>query len=277
MKLTALDHQERIKDFYAAFAAVDLMAYPYFRLIYKLFDLCRQEIFEARKFGGPFRHVLDVGCGTGYHTLRIAPFCERIIGLDISAESLEVARTQAKELGINNVSFINGDITRIDFPDQSFDCVIAFGDVIGHIPHYAEMVQEISRISATGALLAFDCDNKWYLGLIHEPEERRRALAKPALGHVRTWQFMNRQLEFNTFSQRELKSLLFENRFKILKTYGFDFFSFPLREPERFQFSTSNGAMVRMVTFLNRLDIALRRFWPVNRLAYSKVIFARKT
>lgn len=276
MKLHDPDHLAKIKRFYAAVSTVNLMDYPYFILIYRLFDLCRKEIFQQQRYGGPFKRVLDVGCGTGYHTLRAAQFCQEIVGLDVSPESIELARKQVKELGISNVSFICSDINHNSFPDQAFDCVIAYGDVIGHIPDYRMALSEISRITVPGALLSFDCDNKWYLGLIREWEELRRAFERPGEGHTRTWHFRGQQLDFNTFTQGELKKLLSANRFKVLRTYGFDFFPFAIRAPERLQFSESIGWRERSVMFLNRMDIALRRFWPINRLGYTKVIFARK-
>ncbi|HLB01517.1 MAG TPA: class I SAM-dependent methyltransferase [Nitrospiria bacterium] len=276
MKLQDPDHLEKIKRFYAAISTVNLMDYPYFILIYRLFDLCRKEIFQQQRYGGPFKRVLDVGCGTGYHTLRAAQFCQEIVGLDVSPESIELARKQVKELGLSNVSFVCSDINHNPFPNEAFDCVIAYGDVIGHIPDYRMALSEISRITIPGALLSFDCDNKWYLGLIREWEELRRAFERPSEGHTRTWHFRGQQMDFNTFTQRELKELLSANRFKVLRTYGFDFFPFAIRAPERLQFSESIGWRERSVMFLNRMDIALRRFWPINRLGYTKVIFARK-
>jgi ubiquinone/menaquinone biosynthesis C-methylase UbiE len=275
-KIKDPQHIEKIKKFYAAISNVDIMDYPYFKLIYRLFDLSRKEIFEEGKYGGPFKRVLDVGCGTGYHTLRTARFCQEIVGLDVSPESIELARRAAKELGISNVSFVCADMNHNGFPDQVFDCVIAYGDVIGHIPDYRRTLSEISRITVPGALLSFDCDNKWYLGLAREHEERRRALAQPGEGHTRTWHFRGQQLDFNTFTHKELKNLLSANRFSLVRTYGFDFFPFAVRAPERFQFSETIGWKERSVMFLNRMDIALRRFWPVNRLGFTKLIFAKK-
>lgn len=275
-KLTDPKHLEKIQQFYAAIATVDLMNYPYFKLIYRLFDLCRREIFEAQRFGGPFKRVLDVGCGTGYHTLRMARFCHEIVGLDVSPESIELARKEAKELGLSNVSFLCADINQNPLPAQAFDCVIAYGDVIGHIPDYRRTLSELSRVTVPGALLSFDCDNKWYLGLIREKEERQRAFRQPSEGHSRTWHFRGRQLDFNTFTQKELRHLLLENRFRLIRTYGFDFFPFFIRAPERFQFSEKIGWKERVVMSLNRVDIALRRFWPINSLGYTKVVFARR-
>jgi len=34
--------------------------------------------------------------------------------------------------------------------------------------------------------------------------------------------------------------------------------------------------MERFALSLGKLDIALRGFWPINRLGYSKILFARK-
>ncbi len=276
MKLTDPDHLEKIKHFYSIFGSTRIENYPYFILIYRLFDLCRQEIFQDRQFGGPFKRVLDVGCGIGYHTLRMAEFCEEIVGVDVSEKSIEVARREAKERGMTNVSFVCSDINHNPFPSASFDCVIAYGDVIGHIPDYKTAFSQMARLLLPGGLLSLDCDNKWYLGLIREWDELRVAVASPREGHARPWEFHGVGLDFNTFTQGELVRLLGSNGFKLLRTYGFDFFPFFIKTPERYQFSQTMGRMERFIMFLHRVDIAFRRYWPVNRLGYTKVIFARK-
>ena len=52
------------------------------------------------------RRVLDFGCGTGYGTHRIAPGCERIVGVDVSDEAIGEAtrRFQAPNLGYQRIA-----------------------------------------------------------------------------------------------------------------------------------------------------------------------------
>lgn len=54
------------------------------------------------------RAVLDVGCGTGFFINKIADRCERLVGVDISDGSIEVAKSYC--ISKNNVNFINSSI-----------------------------------------------------------------------------------------------------------------------------------------------------------------------
>ncbi|GMS94167.1 hypothetical protein PENTCL1PPCAC_16342, partial [Pristionchus entomophagus] len=73
--------------------------------------------------------VLDVGCGTGFHTMKMAtafPHCS-IEGLDISEAPIEIARDTAEQMGIANIRFHVGDAGGL--PDEwtdSFDFITIF-------------------------------------------------------------------------------------------------------------------------------------------------------
>jgi demethylmenaquinone methyltransferase/2-methoxy-6-polyprenyl-1,4-benzoquinol methylase len=71
--------------------------------------------------------ILDLGCGTGDLALNIARLAGKdvqISGLDYSLPMLELAQRKAKKSGYGDkVAFIQGEATRIPFPDGHFDCV----------------------------------------------------------------------------------------------------------------------------------------------------------
>jgi SAM-dependent methyltransferase len=52
--------------------------------------------------------LLDAGCGTGKYTLRAAKLCKQVIGIDVSRESLKVARKTAADSKIDNAIFAYG-------------------------------------------------------------------------------------------------------------------------------------------------------------------------
>lgn len=269
-------HVEQVKAFYANIAGLDLARFPYFIRIYQLFDACQREIFEDGRHGGPYESVLDVGCGEGYHTFYAARFAKHVTGLDVSPDALALAEQRAARERVSNVRFVCSDLTKPPLPDAAFDCVIAYGDVIGHIPDYDAALAQLSRLCRPGALLVLDYDNKYHPGLLWDSEERRAALADPDHGHTHAWSFRGRELQFNTFARRELCDLLARHGFALERVYGFDFFSFLIPRPERYQFSERIGGMERLVMAMNRLDVAWRRRWPVNRWAYTQIGFARK-
>jgi len=79
--------------------------------------------------------VLDLACGTGILTLAIArrfPNC-RVVGVELRAEYLNIARAKAAHHGIDNVEFVLGraEDYRSDAP---FDCIVS-----SYLAKYAEL------------------------------------------------------------------------------------------------------------------------------------------
>lgn len=53
------------------------------------------------------RSILDVGCGTGMYTIRLAKAARSITGLDISEEMLAILRHDAEQYGISNIKTVH--------------------------------------------------------------------------------------------------------------------------------------------------------------------------
>lgn len=77
----------------------------------------------------PYLHtantVLDLGCGHGNDSLRLALEGKQAVGLDISADALAQARASVAVKKLE-VGFIQADISEgLPFPDYGFDAVLA--------------------------------------------------------------------------------------------------------------------------------------------------------
>ena len=66
--------------------------------------------------------ILDVGCGTGRHTVGLAKLGFKMTGLDLSSGMLAKAQEAADKARVT-VEFVHGDATRMKF-DRQFDAVI---------------------------------------------------------------------------------------------------------------------------------------------------------
>jgi len=97
--------------------------------------------------------VLDVGCGSGDLILSLAVRAGFVIGLDISKNSLYVAKSFYKNLA--KVDFVLGDAEFLPFRGESFDKVFAF-EVLEHLPSPFSSLREIWRLlKKEGMLIAY--------------------------------------------------------------------------------------------------------------------------
>ena len=67
----------------------------------------------------PAGRVLDLGCGAGHVSLRVAPLVEHVTAYDLAAPMLAAAERLAQERGLANVSFEQGAVESLPFPDSS--------------------------------------------------------------------------------------------------------------------------------------------------------------
>ena len=88
--------------------------------------------------------ILDLGCGTGRHTLPLARAGADVTGVDFSAGMLEQAR---RKPGADRVRFVHHDITaRLPFGDGEFDLVLC-ALALEHVRDLASAFGEMRRVA----------------------------------------------------------------------------------------------------------------------------------
>lgn len=104
----------------------------------------------------PGEHALDVACGTGLVSLRMAEAVGstgRVVGTDISGEMVEAARRAAARRGIGNATFERADAEEMPFPDASFDAALcALG--LMYVPDPVQALREMRRLVRPGGRAA---------------------------------------------------------------------------------------------------------------------------
>jgi phosphatidylethanolamine/phosphatidyl-N-methylethanolamine N-methyltransferase len=104
--------------------------------------------------GLPGRRVLEVGVGTGLALPHYAPE-KRIVGIDLSAEMLALARKRVQELGLSNVEKLRQmDAEATDFENASFDIAVAMF-VASVVPNPRRLLAEMRRVVRPGGHLLF--------------------------------------------------------------------------------------------------------------------------
>lgn len=100
--------------------------------------------------------VVDLGCGGGmdvFLAARKVGSSGRAIGIDMTAEMLQRARTGQEKLGLTNVEFLQSTIDQLPLPDNSVDCVIS-NCVINLVPDKLAVFREIRRVLKPGGRVA---------------------------------------------------------------------------------------------------------------------------
>jgi len=98
--------------------------------------------------------VLDVGCGTGRSTLRIAERHQaHVTGVTVSPREVQLAMAQpGVGLGSGQAAFQLADAMALHFPDAHFDGAYAI-ESIEHMPDRCQAITEIGRTLRPGARL----------------------------------------------------------------------------------------------------------------------------
>ena len=86
--------------------------------------------------------LLDVGCGTGWFTRRLAAAGLDVTGLDVDPAALDFARARSD----HGISYLEGEACRLPFPDKSFDQVISI-TALCFVDDWPRAIAEIVRVT----------------------------------------------------------------------------------------------------------------------------------
>ena len=94
--------------------------------------------------------VLDLGCGDGTTALPAARLGADVLGVDIARNLVEAGNRRAKEQGLTNCRFQEGDASNLhELKDQTFDLVVSiFGAMFAPKPF--DVAKEMVRVTKTG-------------------------------------------------------------------------------------------------------------------------------
>lgn len=94
--------------------------------------------------------VLDLGCGDGTTAIPAAKLGANVLGVDIAQNLVEAGNRRARELGLTQIRFQQGDAINLEqLADQSFDLVISIFGVM-FAPKPFEVAKEMVRVTRSG-------------------------------------------------------------------------------------------------------------------------------
>jgi 2-polyprenyl-3-methyl-5-hydroxy-6-metoxy-1,4-benzoquinol methylase len=120
----------------------------------------------------PGATFLDVGCGPGYHSMRLARRGFRVVGVDFSESALGMARYNIAAAGLEDrIVLRRENLLSLSFADRQFDFILCWG-VLMHIPDIKRAMTELSRVLNAGGTLIIAEGNS------RAPEARLRRAVK---------------------------------------------------------------------------------------------------
>ncbi|MBP8718934.1 MAG: class I SAM-dependent methyltransferase [Candidatus Atribacteria bacterium] len=115
---------------------------------------CAFSLFKVRAG----RSILEVGCGTGNFSIKLARQGALVTGVDISHKMLTIARKKAKQEKLN-ITFKKMDSLNLQFPDNYFDSVISMA-TIEFVSTPLKMISEMFRVVKGGGFILIGTINR---------------------------------------------------------------------------------------------------------------------
>ena len=109
--------------------------------------------------------VLEIGCGTGAFSRRLAERAEHVLALDLSPEMIRVAGSRSAQFP--NLEFQVADVMTQDFTPEHFDCIATLA-TLHHLPLQEVLAKMEAALKPGGVLIVLD---------LFEPERNLLKLA----------------------------------------------------------------------------------------------------
>ncbi|WP_411289278.1 ArsR/SmtB family transcription factor [Phenylobacterium sp.] len=122
---------------------------------------------------GPFRRLVDLGSGTGRMLTLLGPKADAALGLDLSQQMLNIARSHVTGAGLQRCELRHGDIFGTRLPDGSADLVVVH-QVLHYLADPAAAVEEAARIVGQGGRLIIVDFAPHTLEFLREQHQHRR-------------------------------------------------------------------------------------------------------
>ncbi|GAB3218793.1 hypothetical protein GCM10027454_07040 [Algoriphagus aestuariicola] len=116
--------------------------------------------------------VLEIGCGDGNFTWKLAKRCKVLESWDVDPGAIELTRMRMRDLGMTNADIKQFDINDIDLekPAKKYD-VVFFIQVLEHIPGWdqEEYFRKVfSLVNEDGGVLFISTPNRWTMRDNHD-------------------------------------------------------------------------------------------------------------
>jgi ubiquinone/menaquinone biosynthesis C-methylase UbiE len=103
-------------------------------------------------------YVLDLACGTGRHSIALSRKGYGMVGLDVSANLLKIAKQRSSA-----VELVRGDMRFLPFKPQAFAAALSMDTSLGYLPSErddGQSLTEVRRVLGQDGVLVVDVFNR---------------------------------------------------------------------------------------------------------------------
>lgn len=150
--------------------------------------------------------VLEIGCGTGIMSSRVAPHVKKLVAVDISPAMVQVAKEKMKSLVVNNVECEVYDGYHLPQDCETFDAILLF-NIVQCVKEPETLINESYRLLKNGGKLfiAADC----YAELV-PPHIRLMLMVQKLMKFIGVYPFVQ------YFKKEDIRRLVRNRSFEIL-------------------------------------------------------------
>lgn len=156
----------------AAYFARNAAQWDQIRSLYVAEEAVEHAIVEAAG-AGPFRQLVDLGSGTGRMLTLLGPKAKNAIGLDLSQQMLNIARSHVANADLDHCELRHGDIFATRLPGELADLVVVH-QVLHYLSDPASAVREAARLVGEGGRLLIVDFAPHHLEYLREQHQHRR-------------------------------------------------------------------------------------------------------
>lgn len=95
-------------------------------------------------YGSSGQRLLDIGCGTGELTIKLALAGFSVAGVDLSSDMLAIADQKASDHHIS-IPFYEQDMRRLSLPEK-YDIAVIFCDSLNYLETIEEVIETFQRV-----------------------------------------------------------------------------------------------------------------------------------
>lgn len=125
------------------------------------------QLIELAANGIAGKKILDIGCGTGLLSVKLATLGGDVTGIDLSADMLSVAKNRAGALKAP-ITFIEQSMQRLE-GFSNFDVAVIAIDSLNYVADRGEVIQTLQNVYnslAVGGVLLFDVHSTFKTDII---------------------------------------------------------------------------------------------------------------